>query len=70
MRRGMKPEHWRYMVVKRYKRRASKFLVESKTPDEYVAWAKVVQWFETILEHRFLNKNGSISIPAFLEVAE
>lgn len=65
-----KPETWRYAVIKRYKNRASKFMDESRTPEEWLAWMKVVQWFDSILDHRFLNKNGSIAIPEILEVAE
>jgi len=58
---------WRRKVFKRYRRRAMKFREESKTPEEIIAWSKVIQWFDSILRNTILNHNKAIALPLDLE---
>ena len=53
---------WRYRIIKGYRRRARKFQSESKTPEEFIAWGKVIEWLNSILEKRCLNMKDAISI--------
>ncbi|MBA7658154.1 hypothetical protein ES703_66102 [subsurface metagenome] len=55
---------WRYQVIKGYKRRAQKFREEAQTVEEKMAWLKVTKWFETILDHRQMNDDDTIVLPA------
>jgi len=58
---------WRRKVIKRYRRRSMKFREKSKTPEEIIAWSKVIQWFDSILRNTILNHNDAISLPLDLE---
>ncbi|GAH28000.1 unnamed protein product [marine sediment metagenome] len=44
-----------------------KFREESKTPEEIIAWSKVIQWFDSILRNTILNHNEAIALPLDLE---
>jgi len=58
---------WRRKVIKRYRRRAMKFREESKTPEEIIAWSKVIQWFDSILKNTIMNHNEAIALPLDME---
>jgi len=58
---------WRRKVIKKYRKRALKFREKSKTPEEIIAWSKVIEWFDSILKHTRLNENGAISLPLDIE---
>lgn len=61
---------WRRKIIKRYKRRASKFYNEAETIEEKEAWGKVITWFNTILNKSRLNKNEAIALPLDLSIDE
>lgn len=56
------PDSWRYTVIKHYKHRAEKFITLSETPEEKMAWGKVVKWFDDILQKKHLSRNGDIHL--------
>jgi len=56
--------NWRYRIMKKYKRRAEKFLERSESLEEKKAWLNVIKWFDAIINRkRFTNPNGAIGIP-------
>jgi len=58
---------WRRKVIKKYRKRALKFREKSKTPEEIIAWSKVIEWFDSILKNTRLNHNEAISLPLEVE---
>ena len=61
--------HWRYKVMKLYRRRAQRFRDLSLTFEEKQAWGKVIKWFDSILDYRYLNEGGAICIPEIEELS-
>jgi len=56
------PAAWRRRFVKKMKRRALKFQEEAQTPEEYLAWNKVVGWCQSILNHSVLREKGDLGL--------
>jgi len=63
-------DSWRYHIIKHYRRRAQKFLDESKTVEEMKAWGEVVEWFDSILQMRYLTRRKAICALPKLKVEE
>jgi len=57
-------QSWRYKVIKRYLHRAQTFQQLAETKEEREAWEKVERWFKSILEWKYLSKNGTLRLPA------
>ena len=53
---------WRRRFVKKMKRRALKFQEEATTPEEYLAWNKVVGWCQSILDYSVLRSEGDLGL--------
>jgi len=56
------PSAWRRCFVKKMKHRALKFQDEAQTPDEYLAWNKVVGWCQSILDYSVLREKGDLGL--------
>jgi hypothetical protein len=62
-RRVTSASNWRYRVIKKYKHRAQKFMLEAASQEEQNAWKKVVDWFDSILRlDRFVKESGSLGL--------
>ena len=56
--------NWRYRLIKKYKRRAQKFHIDADSFEERKAWGKVVDWFTSILNKKYLSENNTIRLPS------
>jgi len=63
--------NFRYKLIKKYKHRAEKFMLNSITAEEREAWAKVVSWFDSVLKNnREITKDESIGLRKIEEEEE
>ncbi len=59
---------WKHRVIKKFRRKALTFQRRAKTKEEYEAWRKVEDWFNSILGKQELDENGVIVIPRGIPV--
>jgi hypothetical protein len=61
--RGRATATIRYQFVKKLRRRADKFMHDSKTPEEMIAWKKIIDWIKSHMEgSRIVTPNGAIGM--------
>ena len=62
MGRHRSPAAWRRRLVKKMKRKALKFQDDAKTPEECLAWDKVVTWCQSILSYSEIREKGDLGL--------
>lgn len=61
--RGRTVATMRYQFIKKLRRRAEKFLQDSKTPEEMIAWKNIIDWIKSHVEgSRIVTQNGAIGM--------
>ena len=61
------PAALRRRMIKSMKRRALKFQEEATTPEEFMAWGKVVKWCADMLSFSVIRKEGDLGLWSICE---